>query len=686
METTIERRAKGEGRAAVDVMIQLSSEIGIFEADGLNVSLGGLSMRASQVPEVGSRMSCSFECPPTGEIIEVEGDVVWARTSGVSMGEFGLRFTAVSQTAERALRELVFSAVEETRETDSSMARILLDGMPSPIVGRVAHRDRDVITVEQELPFLRLGQSLSIAGEDGALQRGLLGAIDLVVENDMPRLVLQVLTTASAVDMMAPSESADTLMDVEAPVRDDELREARSEESMIGLSEDEDDALRAMTIGRSSEPSLDVTKTIEDRRFAHDTFAAVDEASDTEIAEREEGPRASDELRERLVAMATIAKTNTTAFAKAARASLGAFAIVVATKSRAFWAAFSPKAAAWTGAAWAKTSAFFASLFARTKIAYATWQSGREKVHARVTSPAPQQASVAKRREQQRPRRAEAAAAAPENEGFPLKPVLVTAGVLAGLGLAAYAIWGGEEAPANVLAAPSANAAPAASAPVSASPVAELAPSQPNLAGAGSAAPAVAQPASAIQPTAPVQVPMPTALPAPTYNAGQLPAPTYASLRDGTRPPAPQAVPPTSPYAVDVRDPRIAGADPTLVAPQAQAPAAAQAEPAADTSRTLSFGAASVPNAQVFTFHMTQPITNVTGSSSRDGFAVQLVGGLSLDRAAPIKAALNFVEGAGIANRGDRAELSIRWKQGGFVPAYRVVARGSLVEVHIQRR
>jgi hypothetical protein len=686
METTIERRAKGEGRAAVDVMIQLSSEIGIFEADGLNVSLGGLSMRSSQVPEVGSRMSCSFECPPTGEIIEVEGDVVWARTSGLAMGEFGLRFTAVSQTAERALRELVFSAVEETRDTDASSARILLDGMPSPIVGRIAHRDRDVITIEQELPFLRLGQSLSIAGQDGVLQRGLLGAIDLVVDDDMPRLVLQVLTTASAVDMIAPSESADTLMDVEAPVRDDELREARSEESMIGLSDDEDDALRAMTIGRTNHTTLGAAETVEGRRFAHNTSgAAADEANDTAIAEREEGRRASDELRERLVAMATIAKTNTTAFAKVARAALGAFAIVVATRSRAFWAAFSPKAAASMSAAWAKTSSFFASLFARTKIAYATWQSGREKVHARVTSPAPQQAQAPKRREQQRPRRAEVAAV-PENKGFPMKPVLVTAGVVAGLGLAAYAIWGGEEPTTNVLAAPSENAAPASSAPVSASPSVELAPSPPNPAGAQLAQPAAAQPAQAIQTAAPVQIPMPTALPAPTYNAGQLPAPTYASLRDGARLPTPQAVPAGSPYAVDVRDPRIAGADPTLVAPAAQVAAAPQAESTTDTSRTLSFGAASVPNAQVFTFHMTQPITNVTGSSSRDGFAVQLVGGLSLDRAAPIKAALSFVEGAGIANRGDRAELSIRWKQGGFIPAYRVVARGSLVEVHIQRR
>ena len=78
-----------------------------FAADGINVGAGGLSMRASVLPEVGSTLRCHLDNPTGGEAIELIGRVVWAHESGPHIGEFGIRFTHLSDDDQTRIEALI---------------------------------------------------------------------------------------------------------------------------------------------------------------------------------------------------------------------------------------------------------------------------------------------------------------------------------------------------------------------------------------------------------------------------------------------------------------------------------------------------------------------------------------------------------------------------------------------------
>ena len=189
-----ERRAHAT-RVPLDLWIRLAHEDyeETFDADGVDISTGGLALRADYLPEVGDRLRCSFESPPTGEEIAVDGQVVWAHEAGERSGEFGLRFAAVDEHVQEHLRELV----RHLRGDASKIARLHLDGVASPIEAEVLEHDARWMTVEQELPFLRIGMGITLEGA-GAAPRGQLASVDLRIVDGVPRLVLAVELGAEA--------------------------------------------------------------------------------------------------------------------------------------------------------------------------------------------------------------------------------------------------------------------------------------------------------------------------------------------------------------------------------------------------------------------------------------------------------------------------------------------------------
>ena len=131
-----------------------------------------------------------------------------------------------------------------------------------------------------------------------------------------------------------------------------------------------------------------------------------------------------------------------------------------------------------------------------------------------------------------------------------------------------------------------------------------------------------------------------------------------------------QGLPEGSPYAVDVREGGEAGA----------------AEPSVASGPDVTlFGADNVPSGRSFLIRMSRPVETIEGTALTDGFRVRIPGSLSLDRAGPIAAAHPLIDRSMILNRGDHAELTIRFVDG-ETPAYRVVARGSAIEVVVQQR
>lgn len=158
-----------------------------FEADGINVGAGGISMRASMLPQVGSTLRCLLDNPRGGESIEMIGRVVWAHQSGPHAGEFGIRFTQLSDWDQSRIEALIQSWGRATAKAPT--VRLQLDGVGSQIVAEVQSQHETGLSVEQPLPFLAIGSAVL---NETAGRRGHLEAVELKMDEKTPKLVLSI--------------------------------------------------------------------------------------------------------------------------------------------------------------------------------------------------------------------------------------------------------------------------------------------------------------------------------------------------------------------------------------------------------------------------------------------------------------------------------------------------------------
>ena len=216
MDTSVGYRSPRAPRVPLDeVMIRLAPE-GFheeFEADGLNMGVGGLSVRAAVLPEVGSRLRCEFEAADEGVPIQVVGEVVWAHESGPYMGEFGVRFRELAEPDHDRIAEIVYRWQRQTR-TDpehSPTVRLALEGVASPIIATLTTEDEAGIEVEQPLPFLTIGTTVE---NETTGRKGRLSGVELRLERDTPRLVLTIGYQDPEV-AIADDDAMDTIPDPE---------------------------------------------------------------------------------------------------------------------------------------------------------------------------------------------------------------------------------------------------------------------------------------------------------------------------------------------------------------------------------------------------------------------------------------------------------------------------------------
>jgi len=158
-----------------------------FEADGINVGAGGLSMRASVLPELGSTLRCQLDNPTGGEAIEMIGRVVWAHENGPHIGEFGIRFTHLSDDDQTRIEALIQRWGRSTAK--APVVRLLLDGVGSSIVAEVQSESDTELSVEQPLPFLAIGSTVM---NESSSRRGHLEAVELKMDEATPKLVLSI--------------------------------------------------------------------------------------------------------------------------------------------------------------------------------------------------------------------------------------------------------------------------------------------------------------------------------------------------------------------------------------------------------------------------------------------------------------------------------------------------------------
>jgi hypothetical protein len=621
-------------RVPLGVLVELEHEDfdETFEADGVDLGVGGLGMRAAFLPDVGSRMKATFAAPGAGPRIEAPCEVVWARDSGPHVGQVGLRFTSLEPSARQAieammapasepeverpsLRHVVEPALEELASDEHTAVRLFVDGTSAAIPARVLARYDGGVRVVQRLGLFRLGTRVDV--QNGSTRCSRIEGVTIRTDGDVPELILDLALephaggayssvdepAASAPHGGAPSsalelddfempEGADTIPDLPAP------EPAAEEPALRKASSVRASAPQASIVSQTPTPVVDVIRPFGLRDAAAPMPARplppvleerAPEARRSARAVMDQGLLRARHLMRRLRAMCVAA------FALAAPA-LGR----VRVASRTLLVRGRPMVLGTAARTAARTGHFVTLL--RGKIgARVPWIAPARK--RRMTAPPPARSNVAAK---QRP----SAKAAPAARSERLRTALLAIAAFAGAAALVYALSPGVDDTVDVHR--------------------EL--------------------------QAPAEV-----VEVPAQEEGAL----EAAPEQVANPPTPGTVPPSSPYAATADE-------------LDEAPAGVRAAAAPELTRA--FGADSVPEGRSFLLRMSQPVERIRGMAEPNGFTVVVPDSLSLDRAGPIAAAHPAVDRAIVLNRGDHAELSIRFVQG-RQPAYRVAGRGRAIEI-----
>lgn len=655
MQEAIERRNPERVRVPLeDMLVELRPEgfDEAFEADVVDLGLGGLAMRAAILPDVGSRLHCRFQSPHDGRCVDARAEVVWARDDGAAAGEFGLCFDALEPEAEASIRGFVAawqSAMGlDVESSDHGMVSLQLEGVGPRLDADVVHRSGDVLVVEQGLPFLRLGKGVEEGGRLGRLE-----SVDLRVEGDTPRLVLTVgfdlhesEAAASSEDTLmdapAPSEAARVVgregtssegprtepsravtsrtvprEDVEAWSRQDARPEdLRCEEARFeGGEADDGDAdygeAEAAAVARAeARQARETQRAAETPRIVRTERGTVSEAPPRETRSRETPSRETRSLEEAQGPSAAVEARGQ------ALAQVRGFGLQVKAWATLVWAKMAPA----TRVAWARARHTVGSFlrrvgpFARVLAARARGKAAAPTT--RKATPTSTPAARAPRRSTKAPGRESRSDEQPPRRG---RTWVALGGVAAIATGSAIALAGGDEA------TPSEVTLPALTDPES---------------GDVGAAPTEPGPAGAATPRVP-------------------------TLEGGARPTsAPGELPPDSPYALDVASTAAAAA--TSV-----------------TSAGATFGTAGTTGDEL-RMRMDGPIGGIRGERTEEGFRVVVAGVRAIDGARRLAAMSAAIERASILNESEGAVLNVRFVAGQS-PAYLVRADGDGLVVTVAR-
>jgi len=200
MISTSERRqgepAREHARIPCTIPVELTHDdrTPAFEADAVDLSAGGLSLRSTSLPEIGAQLHCRFDTLPGGTRISGRGEVVWAKPSGDRSGEFGLRFTQIDARAQALISEMIAERVATggiVMQPQPRMATLEFEENEGPITAKLTKAfGRDVV-FEQPLDVLALGRGV-VAHADKTLGHGNILRVDLRMDNGTPTLALTV--------------------------------------------------------------------------------------------------------------------------------------------------------------------------------------------------------------------------------------------------------------------------------------------------------------------------------------------------------------------------------------------------------------------------------------------------------------------------------------------------------------
>lgn len=694
METTLDRREASTRRVCMRVAVELGLDDyeERFEADAVNLGMGGLSIRSSCLPDVGARLRCRFDTTPGGTQIVTDAEVVWARLDTERGGEFGLRFIEMDDCSRGLIEEMLaeraaysVAGVDAPSDADATLE---LGAAGTAIHTRVARRGRRSARFEQRLDLLSLGRSL-LAREHGHRSRqGSISGISLHLDEGTPVLSVNVdfegelsfgefewnqdeldaiLDAPEPIEgaalQAAPRDSHDTIPDLETPGAFAESEMAASADhkmKRVTVTEFEASLPRLLEpVEDAGEPAPSVAGTI-------DVMGLVDARAYDELGPDLGADDVHDAAGGPDLCITSVGE----------RCSPVAEAPVVHALSEQDWD--DPIEPAQVPTLRITDVDDGSDLDAHHGAVTVARDALRLDEGAQRTDGLPRSRVAIKRPEpaaapspwlQHASKMVAVASRATERLRADFAPVALKWIGTAGSASAAFG-----QRQLSVAAQAARRSMPTkarrrTTAGPAQRPVTQKRRGLPrtailSLLGAG----VVALGVVALAPTEAAQVQtLHRTISAPaaaaTPDAPVLSVPKAANVNPSV--PTPASVPSASPYAVDVKDPSSAGV-PT--APPATAKGPVFGNLAAEGRR--------------FKLRMTAPIKTLRGVADAGGFTVHIPGALSLDRAGPIAASHRAVRRSMILNKGDHSELTIRFASG-TTPDYLVRGKGSELEIII---
>jgi hypothetical protein len=209
MQREIERRAAGVRRVVVERIVDVCATSyaasSAFQGRSVDVSGRGMSVRATQLPELDAPIVVRFE--EHGSEVIAEGVVAWRRETAQG-AEFGVRFTALDSRSVQSLKALcqspslpaVIIPRSEPEESDtepvpeaSGSVKLHIGGLGAPLSARVRKQGERRLSLGSSLDFLRVGRSVEIEDGSPGVRRGArIDEVDVAIdpESQVPELIV----------------------------------------------------------------------------------------------------------------------------------------------------------------------------------------------------------------------------------------------------------------------------------------------------------------------------------------------------------------------------------------------------------------------------------------------------------------------------------------------------------------
>lgn len=206
MSTAHDRRALNTARIPFDAMVEVGGSLGpSFEAQAVNLSGDGMSLRTAYLPEIGQPVMCRFDAGG-GMIVVAAGEVLWKDDTG-NGGEFGIRFTNLDGASSAALERILAAEEGMPVVEPGRKVRLHIDGLASPMRARVRDQLSNGVTAYSELGFLQMGKPLDLEDAQSGQRRP--ASIDRVeIAMDQASRIPQLVVSLRYDDMVGSEDEA----------------------------------------------------------------------------------------------------------------------------------------------------------------------------------------------------------------------------------------------------------------------------------------------------------------------------------------------------------------------------------------------------------------------------------------------------------------------------------------------